>query len=195
MGAGVAAAGAVASLAQAGIGAYQAHKAKIAQDRAMQELRNAPKAQNMYDTMRIGNEAYAAQEAKNAQSEANMVQSFQDMGTTAALAGIPAIQQQSEMANADIAAKKAADLQQVEMMKTQQQQKIEEDYLNKQRELGMMELQGAGAARAQGNQEMWGGLGGMTALMGSLAGNEKLMTSWGLGGKKTPPVVTTTTNP
>lgn len=178
MGTEIAAIGAAASLAQAGIGAWQAHNAKIAQNRAMAELRSMPKPRNVMEDVRLGNEAYAAQEAKNAQTEANMVQSMQEMGTTAALGGIPAIQQQSEMANADISAKKAAELQQLEIMKKQQQQKIDEDYLNYQKQLGMMELEGAGTARAQGNQMMWGGIGGAMSMASSALGNKNLVKKW-----------------
>lgn len=187
MGAGIAIAGGVASLAQAGIGAYQAYKAGQAQDRAIKELRNMPKVENMYNNIRLGDEAYAAQEAQNAQAQSNMVQSLQEMGTTAALGGIPAVQQQSEAANADIAAKKAAELQQLEMMKAQQQQKINEDYINYQKQLGLMELEGAATARAQGNQQMWQGIGGLTQLAGSALGNDELTKGWGGKGKKGAP--------
>lgn len=182
MGAGVAAVGAVASLAQAGIGAHQANVARKAQGKAMEALRAMGMPANAYESMRIGNEAYAAEEAKNAQMQSNIVQNLQEMGTTAALGGVPAVQQQAEATSADIAARKAKDLQELELLKRQQSQKISEDYLNFQKELGLMELQGAGAARAQGNQSMWQGLGGLTSVAGSALGNKNLVTGWGLKG-------------
>ena len=134
MGAGLVAVGAGASLLQSGIGAFQAYNAKQAQDKAYRDLQNMPKPENAYANVRIGNEAYAAQEAKNSQTEANLVQSLQDMGTTAALGGIPVVQQQADIANADITAKKAAELQRLEVAKAEQQQKINDDYLNYKRQ-------------------------------------------------------------
>ena len=156
--------GAVGSLAQTGIGLYQQHKAKIAGDKAMKQARAQGVGTNAFESMRIGNEAYAAQEAQNAQTEANLVAGLSDQGVTAALGGIPMVQQQSMAANADIAAKKAAELKQVEMLKRQEQSRLNSEYANYQKQLDLMEITGAGQAAAQGGQMAWQGLSGLTSV-------------------------------
>jgi hypothetical protein len=94
------------------------------------------------------------------------------------------VQQQSMAANADIAAKKAADLQQVEMLKRQEQSRLNSEYTNYQKQLDLMELTGAGQAAAQGGQMAWQGLSGLTSV-GSAA-----LTGTNITGTKPP-----TTNP
>jgi len=185
MGAAIAVIGAIGSLAQAGIGIHQANKAKKAQDAAMLAAQNSPKVSNQLESMRISNDAYAAQEAQNAQTQANLVSALSEQGTTASLAGIPIVQQQAEIASANIAAQKSQEMQQIEMAKRMSGQKIDDEYLNYQRQLQLMELQGAGAARAQGNQMMWAGLGGLTNLGATyLNGQNGTM---GKNGKLDPP--------
>lgn len=159
-----AAIGVIGALAQTGIGMYQQHQAKVAGEQAFREAKAAGPGVNTFESMRIGDEAYAAQEAKNAQTEANMVAGLSEQGVTAALGGIPMVQQQSMAANADIAAKKAADLQQVEMLKRQEQSRLnqaQKDYL---KQLQLMEITGAGQAAAQGGQMIGQGAAGLTAL-------------------------------
>jgi hypothetical protein len=175
MGAAIGAIGLVGSLAQTGIGMYQQHKAKIAGERALREAKALGPGVNAFESMRIGDEAYAAQEAKNAQTEANLVAGLSDQGVTAALGGIPMVQQQSMAANADIAAKKAADLQQVEMLKRQEQSRLNQAQRDYLKQLQLMEITGAGQAAAQGGQMAWQGIGRLSSTSSALLGSKSTM--------------------
>ena len=174
MGAGVATAaiGGLGSLVQSGIGLYQQHQAKLAGDQAFEDAKNMPKQANAFANATISNQAYASQEQQNAQQQANLIQALQQQGATGALGGVGLVQQQGEQANANIASAKAQELQQIEMQKKAEQQRIDDEYLQYQKQLGLMQIQGAGLAEAQGNSQLMAGLGGLASVGATAAGNK-----------------------
>ena len=99
--------GAVAGLAQMGIGLYQQHQAKIANEKAVELARQTPKQVNPFSSMQIPVEAYASQEQANAQTEANLINAVSQQGAATSIGAVSAIQQQAENANANIASAKA----------------------------------------------------------------------------------------
>jgi hypothetical protein len=174
MGAGVATAaiGGLGSLVQGGIGLYQQHQAKLAGDQAFENAKNMPKQANAFDNATISNQAYASQEQQNAQQQANLIQALGEQGATGALGGVGLVQQQGEQVNANIASAKAQELQQLEMQKKAEQQRIDDEYLQYQKQLGLMEIQGAGLAQSQGNSQLMAGLGGLASVGAMAAGNK-----------------------
>lgn len=156
--------GAVASLAQMGIGLYQEHEAKVAGEKAVLAARNQPKQTNVLASQQIPVEAYAAQEQANAQTQANLIDAVSNQGTAASIGAVSAIQQQSENANAAITAQKAKDISMLKQQELTVQQQIDADYLAYQRQLDQMEIVGAGQAVAQGAQNAYAGLSGISSI-------------------------------
>jgi len=169
MGAGIAAIGAIASLGQMGYGLYQADQSKKAMEKSLAEAKNQPKAMNSFENMRIANEAYASQEQQNAQTEANLIDAITQSGASAVIGGVPKVQQQLNALSSDLTSRKAQDLQNIELQKANAQQGIDNDYVNWQKQLNMMELQGAGAANSQANQMIWQGVGGLSNVASAYA--------------------------
>ena len=169
MGAEIAAIGAIASLAQTGYGIYQKSQTQKAMDKALAEAKAQPKPENAFANMRLADEAYAAQDQQAAQTEANLVNALSENGTSAVIGGIPVVQQQMNALNANITSQKARDLSNIELQKANAQQGIDNNYAEWQKQLNLMELQGAGAANSQANQMMWQGIGGLANVAGAYA--------------------------
>lgn len=159
--------GAVASLAQMGIGLYQQHEAKVAGEKALIAARAQGKQTNALASQQIPVEAYAAQEQQNAQTEANLIDAVSQQGAAASIGAIPLIQQQSENMTAKITGEKAKDIAALKSQELTAQQQIDADYLAYQRQLDQMEIVGAGQAAAQGAQSAYAGLSGISSISAS----------------------------
>jgi len=156
--------GAVAGLAQLGIGLYQQHEAKVANEKAVALARQTPKQVNPFSSQQIPVEAYAAQEQANAQTEANLINAVSQQGAAASIGAVTAIQQQAENANAAIASQKAKDIQQIKNQEASAQLSIDEQYAAYQRMLDQMEIVGSGQAAAQGGAMAMAGLSGISSI-------------------------------
>jgi hypothetical protein len=165
--------GAVASLAQMGIGLYQQNQAKIANEKAVEAARAQPKQVNPFASQQIPVEAYAAQEQANAQTQANLINAVSQQGAATSIGAVTAIQQQAENANAAITAEKAKDIQQLKSQELGAQMSIDEQYLAYQKQLDQMEILGSGAAQAQGGAMTMAGLSGLTSVGAVQAGKIK----------------------
>ena len=165
--------GAVAGLAQMGIGLYQQHQAKIANEKAVELARQTPKQVNPFSSMQIPDEAYASQEQANAQTEANLINAVSQQGAATSIGAVSAIQQQAENANANIASAKAKDIQQIKQQEASAQLSIDEQYAAYQRMLDQMEIVGSGQAVAQGGAMTMAGLSGLSSIGAVEAGKYK----------------------
>ena len=164
--------GAVAGLAQMGIGLYQENKAKQANEKAVEMARAQPKQTNPFASQQIPVEAYANQEQQLAQTQANLVQAVSEQGAAASIGALPLIMQQTENANANITAQKAQDIRQLKTQELSVQQQIDAQYEAYQRQLDQMEILGSGAAVAQGGAMTMAGLSGISQVVAADAGNE-----------------------
>lgn len=156
--------GAVAGLAQMGIGLYQQHEAKVANEKAVALARQTPKQVNPFASQQIPVEAYASQEQANAQTQANLIDAVSQQGAVASIGAVTAIQQQAENANANITAQKARDIQQIKQQEASAQLSIDEQYNAYQRALDQMEILGSGQAVAQGGAMTMAGLSSLASV-------------------------------
>lgn len=167
--------GAIASLAQMGIGLYQQNQAKIANEKAVELARAQPKLVNPLASQQIPVEAYANQEQQLAQTQANLIDAVSQQGVAASIGALPLIGQQVENANANITAQKAKDIANLKSQELTAQQQIDADYQAYQRQLDQMEILGSGAAQAQGGAMTMAGLGGL-AQVGAVQAGKKTKT-------------------
>lgn len=165
--------GAVAGLAQMGIGLYQASEAKKANEKAVELARAQPKQVNPFASQQIAVDAYANQEQQLAQTQANVINAVSQQGAATSIGALPLIMQQSENANANITAQKAQDIQQLKTQELSAQQQIDAQYEAYQRQLDQMEILGSGAAVAQGGAMTMAGLSGLSSIGATEAGKPK----------------------